>query len=71
MTCIERDIAKELSKKVVESIIPGTTFDMVVYADDTIVVSKTKGGCEELLEEIGKISGQYGLKLNNDKCVSI
>ena len=32
--------------------IPGTTFDMVFYADDSIVVSRTKEACEEMLEKI-------------------
>ena len=71
MTCIEPDITREISKKVVDARIPGTTFDMVFYADDTIVVSRAKEACEELLEKIGRISGQYGLKLNKDRYVNL
>ena len=44
---------------------------MVVYADDTIVVSKTKEACEELLRLIESISGAYGLKLNKDTYVNL
>ena len=39
--------------------------------DDTIVVSRSKKACEELLERIERISGQYGLELNKDKCVNL
>ena len=44
---------------------------MVFYADDTIVVSKTKETCEELLENIETISGENGLRLNKDKGVNL
>ena len=44
---------------------------MVFYTDDTIVVSRTKEACEELLEIIERISGQYRFKLNKDKCVNL
>ena len=39
---------------------------MVFYADDTIVVS-----CEELLEIFEIISGEYGLRLNKEKCANL
>ena len=44
---------------------------MVFYADDTIVVSRTKEACEELLERIERMSGQCGLKPNKGKCVNL
>ena len=42
MTCIERGIAMEISQQVNKYRIPGADFDMVFYADDTIVVSRSK-----------------------------
>ena len=71
MTCIERDITREASDEIKQNRIPGADFDMVFYADDTIVTSRSKAACEELLEQIERISGQYGLKLNKDKCVNL
>ena len=71
MTCIERDIAAATSNRVNTGRVAGANFDMVFYADDTIVVSKTQEACEEMLELIENISGEYGLKLNKDKCVNL
>ena len=51
MTCIENDISREVTQQVKEARIPGAAFDMVSYADDTIVVSRTKEACEELQEK--------------------
>ena len=59
MTCIERDIAMAVSNKVKNDRVTCANFDMVFYADDTIVVSKTKEACEELLGLIESISGEY------------
>ena len=49
MTCLERDIARAASSKVKNDRVTSANFDMVFYAGDTIVVSKTKVACEELL----------------------
>ena len=51
MTCLEMDITREVSRKVKEARVPGANFDMVFYADDTIVVLETKEACEELPEK--------------------
>ena len=40
--------------------IPGTSFDMIFYADDTIVVSKSLEAVEELLNVEEILSGGYG-----------
>ena len=69
MTCIERDISAEISELVKNTWIKGTNFDMVFYADDTIVVSRNLDAIEELLE--GTTVGEYGLKLNIVKCVNL
>ena len=46
------------SNRVKNARVSGANFDMVFYADDTIVVSKTKDACEELLDLIESISGE-------------
>ena len=71
MTCINADVQARISNKVIENRIPGADFDLVYYADDTIVISRTKEACEELLELVEEISASYGLKLNKDKCVNL
>ena len=40
MTCIEEDITREFSEEVKKTWITGTDFDMVFYADVTIVTSR-------------------------------
>ena len=42
MTCIEEDIRGKLSENVTTNRIKGLNFDMVFYADDTIVSSTEK-----------------------------
>ena len=71
MTCIERDINREITKQIIEARIPAATFDIDFYADDTKVVFRSKEACEEFLEQIERISGQYGLELNKDICVNL
>ena len=51
MTCVERDISSGITKLVIEARLPGATLDMVFYADDTIVLSRSKETYEELLEQ--------------------
>ena len=71
MTCIDIDIQQEISEKVRECRIPGADFDMVYYADDTIIVSKNKEAIEELIRLTESISAKYGLMLNKEKCTNL
>ena len=71
MTCIDLDIKKEVSFNVTTNRIPGIDFDMVYYADDTIVFSKKAYALRELLKLVEITSAKYGLRLNKDKCVVI
>ena len=71
MTCIEQNIMQELNDGIICNRVPGTDFDMVFYADDTIIVSMDKTACENLLEKLERISATYGLKQNNDTCVNL
>ena len=71
MTCIDSDIQSAISQHVVNNRIPGLNYDMVYYADDTILYSQSNRGLNELLSLTERISKQYGLNLNRDKCVAI
>ena len=71
MTCIDSDIQGTISQHVVNNRIPGLNYDMVYYADDTILYSQSNRGLNELLSLTERISKQYGLNLNRDKCVAI
>ena len=71
MTCIEADVLEQISAETKNHRLDNIDYDMVFYADDTIVFSQTKDGIEEILGHIQRISGKYGLKLNQDKCVNM
>jgi len=51
--------------------IPGLEFDMVYYADDTILFSTDNRALNELLHLTETVSSKYGLCLNKNKCVAI
>ena len=71
MTCIEWDVLSKLSTEIKEQRLENMDYDMVFYADDTIVFSKAIQGIEEILGHIKNISGEYGLRLNKGKCVNM
>ncbi len=48
--------------------VPGTEFDEVMYADDTICISTDTRWMNRMLAEIERIGEIYGLKLNKTKC---
>ena len=51
--------------------IPNLNFDLVYYADDTILFSTDNGALNELLKLTETIAGKYGLRLNRNKCIVI
>ena len=71
MTCVDYDIQSKVTGHVKNNRIPGVDFDMVYYADDTILISTSNRGLNELLMLTETISLKYGLKLNKGKCVAI
>ena len=71
MSCIDHDIRSQRSGHVKNNRLPGLDFDMVYYADDTVIFSIGTRGLNELLRLTEQVSSQYGLKLNRDKCVAI
>ena len=71
MTCIEADVLDKLGTASARNRLPNLDYDMVFYADDTIVFNKTLEGIEEIFGHIDSISAEYGLSLNKDKCVNM
>ena len=71
MSCIDFDIQSTISRRVLNNRVPGLNYDMVFYADDTILFSTDNRALNELLRLTENLSGQYGLKLNRHKCVTI
>ena len=65
------DIQKRISLHVTNNRIPGVHFDMIYYADDTVLFSRSNKGLNELLRLTEQISEGYGLRLNKSKCVAI
>ena len=71
MACVGFDIQNNLTEQIGCNRIPGTDFDMVYYADDTIIVSRSLEACEQLIAMTEEFSAQYGLNLNRGKCVNL
>jgi len=58
---------RELSRKLRENRVPGASFDEVLYADDTILISTDTRAINEFLKEIETQGEKIGMKLNKDK----
>jgi hypothetical protein len=73
MSCIDFDIRARCSRCrwVSNGKNPRLEFDMVLYADDTILFSTDNRALNELLHLKEVISSKYGLCLNKSKCVAI
>ena len=71
MTCIDFDINRRASNWVKNNRLPNLNYDMVYYADDTIIFSQNTRAVNEMLKHTENVSAQYGLNLNKDKCVAI
>ena len=71
MTCIDFDIQQSVSSYVTNNRIPRGDFDMIFYADDTVLFSRSNRGLNELLRLTEHVSKGYGLGLNKGKCVAI
>ena len=70
MTAMFHDIhaQPDLQEQLRKNRIPGATFDEVLYADDTILVSESKVAIQKLLHAIEVESERYGMRLNLKKC---
>ena len=71
MPCVDIEIRLNSSCRVQNGRIPNLDFDMLYYADDTMLFSTDNRALNELLKLAETISTKYGLRLNKDKCVVI
>ena len=71
MSCVDFEIRMNSSRWVQNGRIPNLDFDMIYYADDTIIFSTDNRALNELLKLTELFSGKYGLRLSKDKCVAI
>ena len=60
-------LAKEIEPK--ENKVQNTNFNEILYADDTICITRTAQAMQTLITRIQKIGERYGLRLNHSKCV--
>ena len=71
MSCVDFEIRAKTSRWVHNGRIPNLDFDMIYYADDTILFSTDNRALNELLKLTETISSKYGLRLNKGKCVTV
>ena len=57
---------RELSRKLRENRVPGASFDEVLYADDTILISTDTRAINEFLKEIETQGENIGMTLNKE-----
>lgn len=62
------DIKERSGNQINRGAIPGLSFAEILYADDTLLILRTKESLEKLLHEIELESEYYGLRLNLAKC---
>ena len=69
MTQIFQEIKqnKELTFNLSKHRPPGTEFDEILFADDTILLSENPKVLQELLREAETLGKKYGLIVNKDK----
>ena len=68
MTVLFKDVHRIHKPHTVDTRVTGTSFDEVLYADDTILISESERAVEKALAAIEKEGGKYGMKLNKAKC---
>ena len=68
MTVLFADIYKKIGATLIKHRVPGTDYNEVLYADDTICVTTDTKTMNTYLEEIETEGAKYGLKLNRSKC---
>ena len=62
------DIKQRAQREINSGMIPGFDFSEDLYADDTLLILRSKKSLEKLLHEIEAESEYYGLRLNRAKC---
>lgn len=71
MTVMFEDIHYQIHSYMAIQRVPGTNFDEVVYADQTICIGTDTRKINILLKAIEEEGKQYGLKVNKNKCEAV
>ena len=71
MSCVRRDVEFVLARHGirVEAVCEGLDSPILLYADDTAIISRSHTDLEIILRVIEDCAGAYGLKLNRSKCI--
>eukprot|EP00959_Pyramimonas_sp_CCMP1952_P206849 4326651-Pyramimonas_sp.AAC.1 len=67
MTVMFHDVHQAVDNRIAGHAAQGANFDEILYADDTIVVSKDTGALNRFLAAIEHEGARYGMKLNKGK----
>ncbi len=71
MSVMFSDIHRARGRDINKGRINGITFTEILYADDTLLVSKNTTAARKMLAAIEEESKYYNMKLNHDKCLTI
>ena len=66
MTVLIQDVAAELGEED-RARLKRRDLDVVLYADDTLLIGSSEDGLQRLLETVEAIGARYGLQLHHDK----
>ena len=68
MSVIDSNVGNKLTTRTANSRHDGIGFDRVYYADDILLITTNTRAANNVLHHVERISEQYGLQLNRDKC---
>ena len=68
MTVLFADIYKKIGATLIKHRVPGTDYNEVLYADDTICITTDTKTMNTYLKEIGTEGAKYRLKLSRSRC---
>ena len=68
MTIMFADVKATLNGQSVQYRVEGARFDEVLFADDTICISKSTAVMNKMIKAIEEIGHRSGMKLNKAKC---
>ena len=68
MSVIDSDVGNKLTTRTTNSRHDGIGFDRVYFTDDTLLITTNTRAANNVPHHVERISEQYGLQLNRDKC---
>ena len=71
MTVLMHDVHDDSQADSVEDKPPNIDESELLYADDTLLMSKSQKAMTNIVQKIEKFSAEYNMQLNIDKCFHI